>query len=108
MSGGRTTMTDLSSPPPGWAEAAAQAATELGLGTAFPAMPPTDWDRVCRRAGQILAARGEVLPPGWARGVARAAGRSDSADGPGDELARDEADTVLAEKGEVFAPEDDA
>ncbi|QGY03457.1 hypothetical protein MMSR116_17310 [Methylobacterium mesophilicum SR1.6/6] len=101
-------MTDPSSPQPGWAEAAAQAGTDLGLGTAFPAMQPADWDRVCRRAGQILAARGEVLSPGWERGVARAAGRSDPADGPGDQLARDEADTVLAEEGEVFAPEDDA
>jgi hypothetical protein len=27
---------------------------------------------------------------------------------PNNALARDEADTVLAEKGEVFAPEDDA
>ncbi|WP_331308373.1 hypothetical protein [Methylobacterium oryzae] len=39
--------------------------------------------------------------------LARALGRPDPA-AARDELARDAANTVLAEKGEVFAPEDDA
>ncbi|MCJ2048580.1 hypothetical protein [Methylobacterium sp. J-070] len=98
-------MTDTSSVPPGWAEAAARAGTELGLGTAFAVMDPEAWEQVCRRAGAILAGQGQTPPPGWERALARASGRADP---DGDALARDEADTVLAEKGEVFAPEDDA
>ena len=108
-------MTDTSSPPPRWAEAAARAGTELGLGSAFALMDPASWDRVCRRAGEILAEQGQALPAGWERALARVSGRADphaaaggSADDSAGDLARDEADTVLAEKGEVFAPEDDA
>jgi hypothetical protein len=96
-------MTDLSSPPPEWAQAAAQAGTELGLGPALSGVDADQWARVCRRAGQILAGRGHVLPPGWDRALARSLGRADP-----DVLAHDEADAILAEKGEVFAPEDDA
>ncbi|MGH1590392.1 hypothetical protein ACRBEV_21210 [Methylobacterium phyllosphaerae] len=100
-------MTDSPSPPPGWTEAAAGAAAELGLGTDFAALDAQDWARLCRRSGEILAGRGHALPPGWDGALARAVGRPDPAV-PRDELARDEADTLLAEKGEVFAPEDDA
>jgi hypothetical protein len=99
-------MTDIPSSSPAWVEAATRAAAELGLGE--PAtLEARDWARVSRRAGEILAGQGHPLPPGWDGALARAVGRP----GPGatgDELARDEADTVLAEKGEVFAPEDDA
>ena len=106
-------MTDTSSPSPGWAEAAARAGTELGLGSAFALMDPASWDRVCRRAGAILAGQGQALPAGWERALAQVEGRAEPqaahGDVPaGDILARDEADAVLAEKGEVFAPEDDA
>ncbi|WP_267425656.1 hypothetical protein [Methylobacterium sp. GC_Met_2] len=117
-------MTDTPAPPPGWAEAAVQAATELGLGTAFAEMDRTDRDQVLRRVGQILAGQGQALPPGWERALARLLsgddlggddpggddpGRADETGRPADAaLARDTADTVLAEKGEVFAPEDDA
>jgi hypothetical protein len=98
-------MTDTPAPPPGWAAAASRAAREFGLDADFPAMDPASWDQVCRRAGAILADQGQALPVGWEDALARAAGRTDPAGG---ELARDEADTILAEKGEVFAPEDDA
>ncbi|MBE7246689.1 MAG: hypothetical protein INR63_17235 [Actinomycetospora chiangmaiensis] len=101
-------MTDTPFPPPGWAEAATRAGTELGLGTDFTALDATAWERVCRRAGQILAGQGQALPPGWEGALARLFGRGAAAIPAGDTLARDEADTVLAEKGEVFAPEDDA
>lgn len=101
-------MTDTPSPPPGWAEAALQAGTELGLGSAFAEMDPADRDRICQRAGQILAEHGQALPPGWARAMARLLGGADSDPPADDALARDTADTVLAERGEVFAPEDDA
>ncbi|MHB2207863.1 hypothetical protein [Methylobacterium sp. CM6257] len=96
-------MTDTPSPPPEWTAAAARAGTELHLGTDFAGMDAAAWEQVCRRVGQILAGTGPALPPGWERALARAVGRPDP-----DELARDAADTVLAEKGEVFAPEDDA
>ena len=101
-------MTDTPSPPPGWAEAAVRAGTELGVGSTFAEMDGVDWDRVCHRTGAILAEQGQALPPGWDRALARAVGRADPgppADAP---LAQDMADAVLAEKGEVFAPEDDA
>ncbi|MCJ2073275.1 hypothetical protein MKK75_31575 [Methylobacterium sp. J-030] len=101
-------MTATPAPPPGWAEAALQAGTELGLGNAFAAMDPADWDRVCRRTGQILAGQGQALPPGWERAVARLLRGADAGLPADDALARDTADAVLAEKGEVFAPEDDA
>ncbi|GJE14396.1 MULTISPECIES: hypothetical protein [Methylobacterium] len=101
-------MIDTSSPPPGWAEAVARAGTELGLGTAYAVMDPATWDRVRRRAGEILAGQGQALPAGWERALDRVSGRADPDGGAGDALARDEADAVLAEKGEVFAPEDDA
>ncbi|MBE7247036.1 MAG: hypothetical protein INR63_19005 [Actinomycetospora chiangmaiensis] len=101
-------MTDTPAPPPGWAEAALQAGTELGLGSAFAEMDPADRDRVCHRAGQILAGQGQALPPGWARAMARLLGGADSDPPAADALARDTADTILAEQGEVFAPEDDA
>ncbi|MEL6064773.1 MULTISPECIES: hypothetical protein [unclassified Methylobacterium] len=99
-------MTDTPSPP-GWAEAALQAGTELGLGSAFAEMDPADRDRISRRAGQILAGQGQALPPGWEGAMTRLLGGADSGP-PADALARDTADTVLAERGEVFAPEDDA
>ncbi|WP_306792519.1 hypothetical protein [Escherichia coli] len=40
--------------------------------------------------------------------MTRLLGGADSDPPAADTLARDTADTVLAEKGEVFAPEDDA
>ena len=101
-------MTDTPSPPPGWAEAAVRAGTELGVGSAFAGMDATDWDRVCRRTGEILVRQGQSLPPGWDRAMARAVGRADPGFPADKQLAQDRADTVLAEKGEVFAPEDDA
>lgn len=104
-------MTEPSSPPPAWAEAAARAAAELGLGAALPGLSPADWARVCDRAGQILAGQGQGLPPGWERALAGALGRADpEVLGRADPevLARDAADAVLAEAGEVFATEDDA
>lgn len=101
-------MTDTPFPPPGWAEAATRAGTELGLGTAFAEMDAPAWERVCRRAGQILVGQGQSPAPGWEGALARMFGRGASGLPAGDALARDEADTVLAEKGEVFAPEDDA
>jgi hypothetical protein len=101
-------MTDTPSPPPGGTEAAARAGTELEAGTGFAQMDPATWEQVCRRAGQILVEQGQTLPPGWDRALARALGRADPDDPASGELARDEADVVLAEKGEVFAPEDDA
>ncbi|GAN50414.1 hypothetical protein ABID82_004757 [Methylobacterium sp. PvP062] len=104
-------MTDIPAPPPGSTEAATraadQAATELGLGTDWAALGAPDWARVCRRAGAILAGQGQAPAPGWDGALARALGRPAPA-ADRDELARDAADTVLAEKGEVFAPEDDA
>jgi hypothetical protein len=85
-------------------KAAAQAAVELGLGSAALAgLDAQAWGRIRGRTAEILAVHGSPLPPDWERALARALGRADA-----DELARDEADTVLAEKGEVFAPEDDA
>jgi len=87
-------MTDIPSPPSGWTEAAKEAAAELGLETDWSALDAPDWARLCRRAGEIVGGQGHALAPGW--------------DGAPDELARDTANTVLAEKGEVFAPEDDA
>lgn len=108
-------MTDIPAPPPGWTEtatraatrAATAAATELGLGTDWSALDAADWARVCRRAGAILAGQGHAPAPGLDGALARALGRPDPA-AARDELARDAANTVLAEKGEVFAPEDDA
>ena len=108
-------MTDIPAPPPGPADAATraatqaatEAATELGLGTDWAALGAPDWARVCRRAGAILAGQGQAPAPGWDGALARALGRPDPA-ASRDELARDAANTVLAEKGEVFAPEDDA
>lgn len=93
--------------PPAWIAAATRAGAELGLGSAFSGMDAAAWDRVRVRAAEILAAQGDPPPPDWARMLARALGRTDSVDDRAI-LARDEADTVLAEKGEVFAPEDDA
>ncbi|MCJ2085094.1 hypothetical protein MKK88_03680 [Methylobacterium sp. E-005] len=101
-------MIDTPAPPPGWAEAAVQAGTELGLGSAFAAMDPADRDRVCRRTGQILADQGQALPPGWEHAMTQLLGGAGSRPPADDALARDTADTVLAETGEVFAPEDDA
>ena len=105
-------MIDTPSPPPGWAEAATRAGTDLGLGTDFAGMEADAWARVCRRAGQILAEQGQAVPPGWEEALAQRLGRGDPGTSPGfpqdDALARDTADTVLAEQGEVFAPEDDA
>ena len=88
---------------PAWMAAATRAAAELGLGSAFAGMDAQAWARVRDRAAGILAAQGDPPPPGWEPALARALGRTDS-----DILARDEADAVLAEQGEVFAPEDDA
>ncbi|MCJ2123880.1 hypothetical protein [Methylobacterium sp. J-077] len=89
--------------PPAWTAAAAQAAADLGLGGAVAALDAQSWARLRDRTAAILAAQGSPPPPDWERALARALGRADA-----DELARDEADAVLAEKGEVFAPEDDA
>ncbi|SDA21413.1 hypothetical protein SAMN02799622_02727 [Methylobacterium sp. UNC378MF] len=100
-------MTDIPSPPSGWTEAAKEAAAELGLETDWSALDAPDWARLCRRAGEILGGQGHALAPGWDGALARALGRPDPVAVP-DELARDTANTVLAEKGEVFAPEDDA
>lgn len=96
-------MTESPVPPSEWTEAATRAATELGLGPALAGLDVAGWERVCRRAASILAGQGSPLPPGWECTLARALGRADP-----DVLARDEADALLAEKGEVFAPEDDA
>ncbi|SDN66646.1 hypothetical protein SAMN05216360_11070 [Methylobacterium phyllostachyos] len=101
-------MTDTPSPPPGWAEAAVHAGTELGVGSAFAGMDAADWDRVCRRTGEILVRQGRALSPGWDQAMARAVGRADPAPPVDEPLAQDTADAALAEKGEVFAPEDDA
>ena len=89
--------------PPAWAEIATRAVTELGLGTDCAGIGAQDWARVRDRAAEILAGQGDPLPPDWERALARSVDRADP-----DVLARDEADAVLAEKGEVFAAEDDA
>ena len=89
--------------PPGWVAAARDAAAELGLGTDLSGMGAEPWGRICRRVAQAMAGRGEAPPPGWEAALARQAGRADP-----DELARDEADAVLAARGEVFGIEDDA
>lgn len=105
-------MTDIPAPPSGWTAAATQAAAELGLGTDWVALAAPDWTRLCRRAGEILAGQGHAPPAGWEGALARALGRPDPAAARDelaqDELAQDAANTVLAERGEVFAPEDDA
>ncbi|SFM22161.1 hypothetical protein [Methylobacterium pseudosasicola] len=93
--------------PPDWAatatRAAMQAASELGLGSGFADLDAQTWARLRDRTAEILSGAGGTLPPDWERALAHVLGRPDP-----DELARDEADTVLAEQGEVFAPEDDA
>jgi hypothetical protein len=93
--------------PSAWIGAATNAATraaaELGLGSACAGLDAEAWARLRDRSAAILAAEGHPLPPDWEQLLARALGRADP-----EVLARDEADTVLAEKGEVFAPEDDA
>ncbi|KNY20185.1 hypothetical protein [Methylobacterium sp. ARG-1] len=93
--------------PPTWADAAtnaaARAAAELSLGSAVAGLDAEAWARLRDRTAAILAAEGRPLPPDWERALARALGRADP-----EVLARDEADTMLAEQGEVFAPEDDA
>ncbi|MGU3404112.1 hypothetical protein [Methylobacterium brachiatum] len=93
--------------PSAWTDAAtnaaARAAAELGLGGAVAGLDTEAWARLRDRTAALLAAEGRPLPPDWERALARALGRADP-----EVLARDEADTVLAEKGEVFAPEDDA
>ncbi|MET3484206.1 hypothetical protein [Methylobacterium sp. 1973] len=105
-------MTDIPAPPSGWTAAATQAAAELGLGTDWAALAAPDWTRLCRRAGEILAGQGHAPPAGWDAALAHALGRPDPAvardELAQDELAQDAANTVLAERGEVFAPEDDA
>ncbi|MCJ2139634.1 hypothetical protein [Methylobacterium sp. E-066] len=95
-------MTELPAPPD-WIATATRAAAELGLGSDVARLDGQAWARLRGRTAEILSAQGTPLPPDWEGALARALGRADA-----DELARDEADTVLAEKGEVFAPEDDA
>ena len=90
-------------------KAAAQAAVELGLGSAALAgLDAQAWGRIRGRTAEILAVQGSPLPPDWERALAGTLGRADPDALARDILARDEADTVLAERGEVFAPEDDA
>ncbi|MCJ2057271.1 hypothetical protein MKL09_11970 [Methylobacterium sp. J-048] len=95
-------------PPPAWAAAARQAAAELDLGGALAGLDAVSWARLRDRAAAILTAGGGPLPLDWERALAGTVGRADPDALARDILAHDEADTVLAEKGEVFAPEDDA
>jgi hypothetical protein len=89
--------------PPAWTAAAARAAADLRLGSAFAGLDAGSWARLRDRTAEILTAQGSPPPPDWEPALARALGRADP-----DVLAHDEADAVLAEQGEVFAPEDDA
>ncbi len=86
---------------PRWLDAAHARAVELGFGPDLAGLGDARWDVLCQ-AVELTVADG-APPPGWQTILARQAGRI-----PASERRQDMADARLAERGEVFAVDDDA
>ena len=89
--------------PPEWLASAQSNARNLGLTQELADLSPEHWQRVLANVEAKMRMQGAALPADWREALAQQAGRTDPV-----ALTKDEADTRLAEKGEVFATEDDA
>ena len=88
--------------PPNWLAAARDRATAFGFGSDLASLGEARWEVVCQ-AVELMVDDERSVPPDWRAVLARQAGRPSSAD-----LYRDQADTRLADEGEVFAVDDDS
>lgn len=86
---------------PRWLDTARARSVELGFGRDLAGMGDARWDVLCQ-AVELTVPDG-APPPGWRTILARQAGRTPTA-----ERRQDRADALLAERGEVFAVDDDA
>lgn len=86
---------------PRWLDAARARAAELGFGQDLAGLGDARWDVLCQAVELTVA--DDAPPRGWQTILARQAGRTAAA-----EWRQDRADARLAERGEVFAVDDDA
>jgi hypothetical protein len=96
--------------PPQWLATAHARAAELGFGQDLAGLGDNRWEVLCQAVELTVAETGST-PPDWRAALARQAGRtatSEQPDADEDVLRQDRADARLAEKGEVFAVDDDA
>lgn len=88
--------------PPSWLYAAHSRAVEFGFGQDLARLSDEKWAILCQAVELTVAEKG-APPAGWRDTLARQAGRT-----PPEEKQRDDTDARLAERGEVFAIDDDA
>jgi hypothetical protein len=88
--------------PPQWLDTAHARAVELGFGQDLAGLGEARWQVLCQAVELTVPDEGRT-PAGWRAALARQAGRV-----PASERRQDAADARLAEKGEVFATDDDA
>jgi hypothetical protein len=95
---------------PQWLATAHARAAEFGFGQDLAGLGDHRWEVLCQAVELTVAETGPT-PPDWRSALARQAGRTATSEHPvADEatLRQDRADVRLAEKGEVFAVDDDA
>lgn len=96
--------------PPQWLATAHARAAELGFGQDLAGSGDNRWEVLCQ-AVELTVAETDPPPPDWRSALARQAGRmkpSEQQEANETVLRQDQADARLAEKGEVFAVDDDA
>lgn len=87
--------------PPEWEQAADLAAYNLGMNKSLAELSPEHWQLVLASVTDRMLLHGATLPPGWRRTLAQQVGRQEA-------TKHAEGNVGLAERGEVFTPENDA